>query len=72
MNTTEIRELTDADLDIVSGGWKRCETARRRAVARGSILITPTAPMERRSITSMPFLREFEQGKAKGKGGSPK
>lgn len=24
MNTTEIRELTDADLDIVSGGWKLC------------------------------------------------
>jgi hypothetical protein len=24
MNTRDIRELSDADLDIVSGGWKQC------------------------------------------------
>ena len=70
MNTTEIRDLTDADLDIVSGGWKQCILG---TTAGGSPGTYPDyADCSEGAVLDYinAFLKGVEQGKAKG--GSPK
>jgi hypothetical protein len=71
MNTTEIRELTDADLDIVSGGWKECSIG---TTAGGGPGLYPDYANCAVSVDNLiqAFLDGVEKGKAKGgKGGKP-
>jgi hypothetical protein len=73
MNTTEIRELTDADLDLVSGGmdpnYKQCLNGTTAGGPSGVYPASAECAVTVRELINA-FLQGVEQGK--GGGGRPK
>jgi hypothetical protein len=69
MSNIEIHELTDADLDCVSGGWKECVNG---TTAGGGPGLYPD--YANCAVTVGDLINAFLDGveKGKGKGGSPK
>jgi len=68
MNTTEIRELDVAELDLVSGGWKECALGTTAGGGPGLYPDYADCAVPLQTVINS-FLEGFEKGK--GGGGKP-